>query len=78
MDEGDDRRRHPGKLATKRSPFKGTRHKLDALRGGLDRRPKARKPSIGEGAADRLRHIKNRCYRCSILKKWNRILDLKR
>jgi hypothetical protein len=58
--------------------FRGPRRNLDALRGGLGQRPKALEPSIGEEAGDRLRHIKNRCYRRSILKKWNRSLDLKR
>jgi hypothetical protein len=58
--------------------FKCTRRKLDALRGGLGQRPKAREPSIGEQTGDCLRHIKNRWYHWSILKKWNEFLGLKR
>jgi hypothetical protein len=93
MVEGDDRRLHPASSISRfwdRSEwamsggdedgpcFKGTRHKLDVLRGGLGQRPTAREPSVREEVGDRLRHINNRWYRRSILKKWNKFLDLKR
>jgi hypothetical protein len=57
--------------------FKGTRRKLDTLHGGAGQQPQSHEPSIGEEAGHRLRYIKNRCYRRSILKKWNKIHSLK-
>jgi hypothetical protein len=59
-------------------PFKSTRRKLNALRGGVGQRPKSHEPSIGDQAGDRLPHIKIRCHRQSILKKWNKFHHLKR
>jgi hypothetical protein len=58
-------------------PFKSTHRKLDTVRGGIGQRLKSHESSIGEEAGDRLGHIKNRCYRRSILKKPTKFHNLK-
>jgi hypothetical protein len=79
ISEGNDLIRGNVEAADEDRPcFKGTRRKLNVLRGGHGQRPKARESSIGKEAGDRLRHIKKHWDRRVIFKKWNEILVLKR